>query len=83
MNTQANLTMPTSILNPTTQDVLRIFADNLWLRMLNHNNSVNNIKNIYDNSVNELLRKNQYTKNKNKNKKENKNTNTILWICGE
>ena len=55
MSTQPNLTMPTSILNPTTQDVLRIFADNLWFRMLNHNNSVNNIKNIYDNSVNELL----------------------------
>ena len=55
MNTQANLTMPTAILNHTTQDVLRIFADNLWLKMLNHNNSVNNIKNIYDNSVSELL----------------------------
>ena len=47
--------MPAEILNTTTQDVLRIFADNLWMRMLNHNNSVNNIKNIYDNSVNELL----------------------------
>ncbi len=48
MSTHANLTMPAEILNTTTQDVLRIFADNLWLRMLNHNNSVNTIKNIYD-----------------------------------
>ena len=55
MNTSPTLTMPVEILNTTTQDVLRIFADNLWMRMLNHNNSVNNIKNIYDNSVNELL----------------------------
>ena len=55
MSTQANLTMPTAILNTTTPNVLRIFADKLWSSMINQNESVNDIKNIYDNSVNELL----------------------------
>lgn len=69
MSTQATLTMPTAILNTTTPNVLRIFADKLWSSMINQNESVNDIKNIYDTSVNELLGekvKTQKTKKKTK-----------------
>jgi len=54
--------MPTEILNDTTLNVLRSFADKLWLSLINTDADIKNIQSIYDKSVDDLLP----TKKKNK-----------------
>ena len=47
--------MPTEILNDTTLNVLRSFADKLWESLINTDADIKNIQSIYDKSVDNLL----------------------------
>ena len=67
--------MPTEILNDTTLNVLRSFADKLWISLINTDDDIKNIQTIYNKSVDNLLiidsqetspKKQRATKNKKK-----------------
>ena len=58
--------MPTEILNDTTLNVLRSFADKLWLSLINTDADIKNIQSIYDKSVDDLLPTKKKTNKKKK-----------------
>tara|TARA_B110000208_G_scaffold157630_1_gene191429 strand:+ start:241 stop:921 length:681 start_codon:yes stop_codon:yes gene_type:complete len=58
--------MPTEILNDTTLNVLRSFADKLWLSLINTDADIKNIQSIYDKSVDNLLPTKKKTNKKKK-----------------
>lgn len=84
------LTMPAAILTPTASNVFRSFSTKLWDTMLTHNEDITNIKNIYDQSVNELLGENKKLKTKNQKNTKKKTKIPIPfyghvennWCCG-
>lgn len=47
--------MSGKILNDKTSDVLRSFADKLWVSLINTDSDIKNIQDIYNKSVDELL----------------------------
>jgi hypothetical protein len=87
MNYTNGLTMHTPILNPTVDNVLRQFANKLWNNMMNQDDNVENIKELYYSSVNNLLGE----KPKNDNNKKKKKPSIPVpfyghvetdWCCG-
>lgn len=58
--------MPTEILNDATLNVLRSFADKLWLSLINTDADIKNIQSIYDKSVDNLLPTKKKTNKKKK-----------------
>ena len=70
MNYTTSLTMHTPILNPTADNVLRQFANKLWNNMIDNDESVENIKELYYSSVNNLLGEKPKTNNKTQKKKK-------------
>jgi len=86
MNYTTSLTMHTPILNPTVDNVLRQFANKLWNNMIHQDNNVENIKELYYSSVNNLLGE----KSKKDNNKKKKPSIPIPfyghvetgWCCG-
>jgi len=90
MNTPDILTMPAEILNNSVDDVLRRFAKKLWSNMVNQDDTIANIKNIYENSVNNILGEKPKTdQNKQITKKKKPNIPIPFygymensWCCG-
>ena len=90
MNTPDILTMPAEILNNSVDDVLRGFAKKLWSNMVNQDDTIANIKNIYENSVNNILGEKPKTdQNKQITKKKKPNIPIPFygyvennWCCG-
>ncbi len=84
------LTMPAEILNNNVEDVFRGFAKKLWFNMVDQDNTIENIKNIYENSVNNILGEKQKTdQNKQITKKKKPNIPIPFyghvqegWCCG-
>jgi hypothetical protein len=82
--------MPTEILNDTTLNVLRSFADKLWLSLINTDVDIKNIQSIYDKSVDNLLPSRKTTSKKTTSNKKKKPSIPLPiyghieegWCCG-